>query len=198
MEKAIIIIFCFGFLVSCSELEEKKASDKSEDKVVTTDHKKPMGFCAEMPTEGLGTFIPVKTVQWMYLDDSLKNICRALNFRLPYMGSDIKSIPEMMTPEILNLSPIKSFEILSKEKVVLNDSISFFHYRLEKGNCHCDVVRIYKGKLSDSRISGYEITEQIVCNAKDELTCCYESKPIEKTKEKEKDSSHYEVHGHEH
>lgn len=186
--------------MACSQAEEKH-SDKSEIPEENSDVSSNSHlYCQKMPSQGLGTFIAPKTVHWMYLDDSLKNVCRALNFRLPYMGSDIKVIPEMITPEILGLSPIRTFETVSKQKVILNDSLSFFHYKMKRDNCECDVMRIYKGNSSVRGFDGFEITEQIVCNAQDELICCYESNAIAgvKKKNEENDSTKYEIHGHEH
>lgn len=197
MEKAIIII-CLVLGMSCSQAEDTKTEKKEipKGKPIASSY----SFCKTMPSEGLGTFIPPVTVQWMYLDDSLKNICRALNFRLPYMESDIKNLPEMITPEILGLSPIRTFEIISKERSILSDSMTIYHYLLKKDNCNCDVVRIYKGKVEDSKFDGYEITEQIVCNAKDEIipnNLSGKNKVQDKNEESDT-TNKYEVHGHEH
>lgn len=188
-------------MVSCSETkkEESKTEKKEILKENSNDSTSPKRFCEKIPSQGYGTFIPPKTVHWMYLDDSLKNVCRALNFQLPWMESDIKIIPEMITPEILSLSPIRTFEIMAKSKVIKNDSVTFFYFNLKKDNCDCDVARIYKGKISKPGFDGYEITEQIVCNAKDDFNLNQswkKEKLIEK--DKENDSTKYEVHGHEH
>jgi hypothetical protein len=193
MEKAIII-FCLVLGVSCSGLEEKKTEEKPNVKTQNNENKKPEGFCGELSDTEKVFDVKLQEVHWMYLDDSLKNICRPLNFQLPWMESDIKIIPEMITPEILSLSPIKTFEILGQGKEAMNDSVYIFHYSLKKDYCRCDVNRYYKGNVNDKNFGGFLITEQIICNAKSA-----EWDFSEKNQDKnEEDSTKYEMHGHEH
>ena len=198
MEKKIIIFFCFWFLVSCSEKNKEGSSKNNEADVKTVLKPEPSGFCAKLTKNQELKTIPVQTVHWMYLDDSLKNICRALNFQLPWMESDIKIIPAMITPEILSLSPIKTFEVISKANEILNDSLNYFHYELMRDNCQCDVFRFYKGNTSEKDFTGFQITEQIICNAHNELTVATETKLKKFDKENKKDSLKQEVHGHDH
>ncbi len=193
MEKAIII-FCFILGMACTETKNEEVS-KSKNPI-TENKSQPTGFCAELADVKKVFDLKLTEVHWMYMDDSLKNICRQLNFQLPWMESDIKTIPEMITPEILSLSPIKTFEILGQGKEALNDSVYIFHYSLKKDYCHCDVNRYYKGNVNDKNFNGFLITEQIICNA---LHAEWDFS-LEKQEEikNENDSTKYEMHGHEH
>lgn len=197
MEKTIII-FCLFFAISCSEKKESK-SDKNTIKNESLDPKKPKGFCANLSVLDEFQIKPSTIVHWMYMDDSLKNICRPLNLSLPNMASDIITVPEMIMPELLNLTPLKNFEVISKIKVELSDSIVCFQYKLAKDYCICEIFRIYKGIPSSKLFDGYEITEQIVCNAKDEFLSNYDFDSIINNVENTQDTTlKYEIHGHEH
>ena len=123
----------------------------------------------------------------------MKNICRPLNFQLPWMESDIKILPAKITPEILSLSPLKNFEILGQGKEAMNDSVYIFHYSLKKDYCHCHVNRYYRGNVNDKKFDGFLITEQIICNAKSDWD--FSEKNLDKNEE---DSTQYEMHGHDH
>jgi hypothetical protein len=182
------------FLVSCSETKKEDSPKKNEADVKSVVKPEPNGFCANLTKNQKLKTIPVQTVHWMYLDDSLINICRPLNFQLPWMGSDIMVLPDKITPEILRLSPIKTFEILGQGKEVVNDSIFIFHYSLKKDDCHCHVNRYYKGNANDKKFDGFLITEQIICNAKSNERDFLETNLVKK----EEDYSKNEMHGHEH
>lgn len=197
MEKAIIII-CFIFSISCSEKKENN-SEKKSVKNESLNPNEPKGFCANLSVLDEFQLKPITIVQWMYMDDSLKNTCRTLNFSLPYMASDINTVPEMIMPELLSLTPLKNFKVISKIKVELSDSIVCFQYKLAKDYCNCEIFRIYKGMPSSKLFDGYEITEQIVCNAKDEFFSMYDFETKINNEEKDQDTTaKYEVHGHEH
>jgi hypothetical protein len=163
MEKAIII-FCLVLGLACSETKKEELTENNEP--IVEHETLPVGFCSEIANTDRDLELSITEVQWMYLDDSLKNICRPLNFQLPWMESDIKTIPEKITLEILGLSPIRTFEIIGKEKGFVDDNLFYFYFALEKDYCHCEVYRFYKGIASDKKFTGYEITEQIICNAK--------------------------------
>ena len=194
MEKKIIFILSFWFLASCSETKKEDSLKKNEADVKSVVKPESSGFCANLTKNQELKTIPVQTVHWMYLDDSLKNICRPLNFQLPWMESDIKILPAKITPEILSLSPLKNFEILGQRKEAVNDSVYIFHYSLKKDYCQCDINRYYKGNVSDKNFDGFLITEQIICNAKSNERDFLE-KNLDK---KEEDSTKHGMHGHEH
>lgn len=178
-KKNVTVILILGYWFFVAGCSNKTESSKKEADITKTKH----GINETMITEPT-------TVHWMYLDDSLRNGCKPLNYILPWMESDIFEIPENITPEIFSIPVIKNFEVLEKEKERKNDSIFLFAFKLKKADCLCDVYRMYKRNPKQEKTSGFLITEQIVCNTKNN-----DAKNEIETNQKD---DKYEVHGHEH
>lgn len=154
--RIILFAILFFFSVfSCSKGEKESSTKVTDDKesssTKVTDNK-------EQPV------LERTVVRWMYMDDSLRNICRPLNFILPWMASDERELPDTVYHEITRLPPFKYFSAIGFDKEIINDSLVSFRIKMANETCGCSVIRYYEGNKNNKNFDGYRITEQVICN----------------------------------
>ncbi len=196
MERTLIFI-CVMLLVSCSGLEKPEMKDDDESVEKTKENKSNV-YCGNMEdTRSNRRKLNAVEVNWMYMDDSLKNLCRPLSFRLPLMKSNITTLPEMPGIEIARLPVFKNFETDYTARGETNDTTFYYFVSMGLGNCKCKVTRFYFGDSSKKYFEGYSVIEQVICNAygvDPEIT----DLKLHPTVEEEENDSTYDVHGHDH
>lgn len=174
----LLMIYSFTF-ISCEEKKAKK--DYIVNKREITEKKSNQ----EQP------ILEKTVVRWMYMDDSLRNICRPLNFILPWMASDERELPDTVYHEITRLPPFKYFSPIAFDKEIVNDSLVAYRIKMNNSTCDCEVIRYYEGDKNNKNFDGYRITEQVICNASSaDNNILEESKKF--------DSDKVAEHGHDH
>lgn len=186
--KKLILLFVISysfFVAGCGSENESKELNSSE---LNADESKSDEQIISEP----------QTVQWMYIDDSLRLLCKPLFYSLPWMESDIRELPEQITPELFSLAPLKNFETREKSNGSISDSLYYFGYDLLNGDCYCKVYRFYKGNSQSKDFSGYSITEQIICNATNYGLPKINAEPKVENHQHSDTTETYEIHGHDH
>lgn len=156
--RLILFAILFSFSIfSCTQREKESSSTK------VTDDKESSS--TEVSDDKKEPILEKTEVRWMYMDDSLRNICRPLNFILPWMASDERELPDTVYHEITRLPPFKYFSAIGFDKEIINDSLVSYRIKMANESCGCSVIRYYEGNKNNKAFDGYRITEQVICNA---------------------------------
>lgn len=200
MERKIVVFYLFplaiGIVFGCG-----KPAIKDDDETVDKNVAMPVQqvYCSNIDdSKSYKNKLEAIEVNWMYMDDSLKNLCRPLNFKLPLMKSNILHLPDMAGIEISRLPMFKNFEIGISGSGQYNDTTFHYFINMNKGNCKCKISRYYYGDSTSKSFEGYTVLEQVTCNGVDKsnIVANYHTHGPP-NKEKENDST-YNVTGHDH
>lgn len=101
------------------------------------------------------------------LDDSLKNLCRPFNYRIPWEQTEIKSLPTRDYPEIDDRPEFSGFRIQTVARGRLNDTTVYHFNYLYRDNCHCKCILFLAGDTTSVHFKGFLKSEQIICNGFD-------------------------------